>query len=233
MKKLLFTLFTISAIFTSCNKNENNASIVGDVYLVTQRSGENILYGLSLHAYSFYALSSVTVSPNAEPGTTYHLQEYPGFKTDFYYDTPESELSTEKPAPGNYHFTASFENGKTNEADDYLAADFLVPPVITSCSYDVSSEKATIEWETVTGADLYVIKLYEGDELVLLSPAIDPSVTKVEFNAASSSWGQNYTPATGTNFVARLSAFKYEAGGDSYNVQASTFADDNLLWGEE
>lgn len=233
MKKLLFTLFAAVAILTSCNKKEDTASIVGDAYIVTQRSGENILYGLSIHAYSFYAFSNVTAIPDAEPGTTYHLQAYPGFKTDFYYDTPESELSTEKPVTGNYHFTANFENGKTNEADDNLSADFLIPPVIKECSYDVSSKKATIEWEAVASADLYVIKLYEDDELVLLSPALDPTVTKVEFTGTSSSWGQDYTPAEGTNFVARVSAFKYETGGDSYNVQASTSSDDNLLWGQE
>lgn len=233
MKKLSFAILASLATLISCNKNEESATAVGDVYMVTQRSGENILYGLSIHAYSFYAFSSVTVSPDAEPGTTYHLQAYPGFKTDFYYDTPELELSTEKPATGNYHFITNFESGKTDVADDYLSADFLVPPVIKECSYDVSTQKATIEWENVTGADLFVIKLYEGDELVFLSPALDPTVTKVDFTGTGSSWGQDYTPTEGTNFVARVSAFKYEAGGDSYNVQASTFADESLFWGQE
>lgn len=221
------------AVLTSCNKNEESVTAVGDVYVVTQRSGENILYGLSIHAYSFYAFSSVTVIPDTEPGTTYHLQSYPGFKTDFYYDTPESELTAVMPATGNYHFAANFENGKTDVADDVLSADFLIPPVIKECSYNTTTQKATIEWESVTGADLFVIKLYEDDELVFLSPAIDPKITEVEFSGTNSSWGKDYTPTAGTVFKARISAFKYETGGDSYNVQASTFADENLLWGEE
>lgn len=233
MKKLSFAILACLATLISCNKSEESATAVGDVYIVTQRSGENILYGLSIHAYSFYPFSTVTVSPDAEPGTTYHLQAYPNFKTDFYYDTPELDLSTEKPVTGNYHFIANFESGKTDVTDDNLTADYLIPPVIKECSYDISTQKATIEWEAVAGTDLYVIKLYDDDELVLLSPALDPTVTKVEFTGTSTSWGQDYTPTEGTNFVARVSAFKYETGGDSYNVQASTFADDNLFWGQE
>lgn len=233
MKKLSFAVVASLAILTSCNKKEESVTVAGDVYVVTQRSGDDILYGLCIHAYSFYAFSNVTVNPVTEPGTTYHLQGYPGFKTDFYYDTPEAELSTEMPATGNYHFVANFENGKTDIDDDILSADFLVPPVIKECSFDATKNKAVIEWEKVTGADLYVIKLYDGDDLVFLSPALDPSLTKVDFGGTGTSWGQNYTPDAGTNFKMRFSAFKYEAGGDSYNVQASTFSDATLLWGGE
>ena len=221
-----------SLIFlASCNKDEK-VTVVGDVYVVTQVSGQDTLYGLSIHAYSFEPLSTVTVVPDNDPGTTHHLVAYQGFKTDFYYDTPEAELSTEKPTTGNYHFTAVFESGEVLETDDVLLNTVLYPPVIKECTYDVISSKAIIEWETATGADIYVIKLYDGDDLVFLSPALGSATKKVDFSANSSSWGQNYQPASGTSFKVVLSAFKYEPGGDSYNVQASTSSASTLVWGQ-
>lgn len=215
----------------SCDKEEK-VTVVGDVYVVTQLLGQDTLYGLSIHAYSFDPFSTVSVVPDGDPGTTYHLAAYPGFKTDFYYDTPEAELSAEKPTTGNYHFTAVFESGEVLETDDVLHSTILYPPVIKECSYDVVSAKATVEWETVTGADIYVIKLYDGDDLVFLSPALGSATKKVDFSGSSSSWGQNYQPGNGANFRMVLSAFKYEPGGDSYNVQASTNNESILVWGE-
>ncbi len=232
MKQLAFAIIGSLVFLVSCNKNEDNVTVVGDVYIVTQQSGSNVLYGLSMHAYSFDPFSSVTVDPNNAPGTTYNLAAYPGFKTDFFYDTPEEDLSTEKPATGTYHFTATFESGEVLTDDDVLTADVLIPPVIKKCEYDVTNSKAVIEWDAVAEADLYVVKLYDDDELVFLSPAIDPTYKKVDFTSNSGSWGQGYQPTTGTNFRMVLSAFKYETGGDNYNVQASTSNESTLEWGQ-
>ncbi|MDX9881567.1 MAG: hypothetical protein RBS73_05835 [Prolixibacteraceae bacterium] len=232
MKQLAFAIIGSLLFLASCNKDEDEVTVVGDVYVVSQLSGEDVVYGLSIHAYSLDAFASVTVNSNSDPGVTYHLEAYPGFKTDFYYDTPEDELSTEKPVTGTYHFTATFESGEVLTDDDVLATDVLIPPVIKTSDYDVTNSKAVVEWETVTGADLYVIKLYDDDELVFLSPAIDPNYKKVEFTSGSSSWGQEYVPVAGTSFKLVLSAFKYETNGDSYNVQASTSNESTLIWGE-
>lgn len=230
MKKFAFVIISI-VFFSSCNKNDDSITAACDVYVVTQMSGQDTLYGLSMHAYAFYAMSSVVVNPTNDLTTTYHLQAYSGFPTDFYYDTPENELSTEKPVTGNYHFKATFENGNIDEEDDILYSDILYPPVITECTYDTSGSKAVLEWDPVTGADAYVIKVYHGDDLVFLSDLIDPDYTNVSFNASSVYWGDDYEPTSGTNLLIRVSAFKYEPNGDSYNVQASTSSDHDLVWG--
>ena len=230
MKQLTFAIIGSLAFLVSCNK-EDSVSAAGDVYIASQlsESGQDTLYGLSIHAYSFEPFSTVTVNTS---GATYNLAAYPGFKTDFYYDTPKNELTTEKPAAGNYHFRAVFESGEILETEDNLYSDVLFPPKFKECKFDVANSKAIIEWEAVANADLYVIRFYDDDELVFLSSAIDPAYKKMELNANGYGWGEDYTPETGTNFKVMLIAYKYETGGDDFNVQASTSNTTTLTWGQ-
>lgn len=231
MKKIFGALLIASITIIACNDNEAKKSVAGDAYMVSQLVGQDTLFGISIHAYSLYPMSSVIVTPENDNENSYSLQSYPGFKTDFYYDTPASQLSKQKPATGNYHFEARFETGEYHTDDDILGSEVLFPPKVETCSYDATKKQALIEWKTVTGADVYVVKLYKQDTLVFLSAAIPPEYKKVAFDANSSSWGKDFIPKAGTNFQARISAFKYEAGGDNFNVQASTSSDATLIWG--
>ncbi len=232
MKKLVFAVIiaSIAVAFTSCNDDDDDVYVVGDVYAVSQLSGQDTVYGLSIHAYSLSSFSSVKVT-NGE-GTVYNLKAYPGYETDFYYDTPTGELSMGKPVTGTYHFTATFKSGEVLETDDVLSSSILYPPVIKDCSYDVAKSKVFLEWEDVTDADLYVIKIYKDDTRVFLSPAFSVTTPKVEFDANSSYWENSYEPVTGDNLKLVLSAFMYETGGGGYDVQASTSSETSFVWGE-
>lgn len=233
MQKYVWVLVSVFMWLLSCSDKEAEKSIAGDVYMVSQKVGQDTLYGLSIHAYSLYPMASATVTPANASEKSYQLKAYPGFKTDFYYDTPVAELSKVKPATGNYHFEARFETGEIDIDDDVLGPEVLFPPKVKSCNYDTAQKQALLEWEKVNGADVYVFKLYKQDTLVFLSAAIPATYIKASFSETSPGWGKNFTPKTGTPFKLKLSAFKYEPGGDNFNVQASTSTDTQLIWGGE
>ena len=163
----------------------------------------------------------------------YHLQAYPEFKTDFYYDTSTNEFSKVKPATGKYSFEAVMEEGQTIQMEDQLTEDVIAPPVITKCEYVKAQSNAVLLWEALTGADVFVVKLYENNTLIFLTTAIDAkSYSGINFNATSQGWSKDFTPKAGTTYRVIVSAFKYESVANSYDIQASSITESTLLWAE-
>jgi len=230
MKKIIVAVIAGMAFLTACNKDDEKIATC-DAYIVSQISGQDTLFGLSLHAYAYSSFSSVTVVPENASEIAYHLQSSEGYDYNYYYDTPDEDLSEEVPVSGNYHFSVVYGNKDTYETDDYVSGDILYPATITQCAYDKSSSQAVIEWNAVEDADKYVVKLYKGDNLVFLNSDEDEtSSRKIEISATDSGW-DDYKPGSGDSFVVKIYAFMYEPNGDNNNIQAASFAESSLSWG--
>lgn len=92
MKQLNFLVVVLLAlIITSCNKSDEKANGEGDALIIAKHSGTNTVYGITLYAYTFSSFQSVTAVNSNETGKTYILKSNQGYKTNFYYETPEAD----------------------------------------------------------------------------------------------------------------------------------------------
>lgn len=228
----IFGFIMTMFIMVSCNKSDNQATGVGDAIIVSKKSGANIVYGLSLYAYTYSSFSSVRVVAETDPAKTYTLKDNQGFKTNFYFETPESEFSTTKPLASVYNFSASFENGVKQEFQNTLTADVLPIPSFEKCAYNVVGHKLEINWPLLNGATSYSIIVLDDTEIVFSSGEIkSPKTGAFALLTTGSGWASGFTPANGKTYKVRLFAYMYEPVGGNYNIQNISIADTTAVWG--
>jgi len=233
MKAYIFFVFIFIALFTtSCNKSDDDGSGTGDAIIIAKKSGTNTVYGVTLYAYSFSTFQSVKATSAVYAAKTYTLKVNQGYKTNFYYETPDTEFTTTKPAATTYNFSAVFENGVTDEFEDNLTDKALALPIIEKVEYNLTSSDLGVTWKSVPEADSYAINIFDGSNLVYSGPEL---VNTLKYFAvgSSSGWVAGATPVSGKSYTVRLLAFLYEPNGDSYNIQAVSMADTDkpIVWG--
>ncbi len=229
---IFFVFIFIALLITSCNKSEDDGSGTGDAIIIAKKSGTNTVYGVTLYAYSFSPFQSVKATSAVDATKTYTLKVNQGYKTNFYYETPDAEFTTTKPAATTYNFAAVFENGVTDEFEDNLTDKVLALPTIEKAEYNLTSADLGVTWKSVPDADSYAINIFDGTSLVYSSPEL---VNTLKYFAvgSSSGWVTGVTPVSGKSYTVRVLAFLYEPNGDSYNIQAVSMADSDkpIAWG--
>lgn len=233
MKPVKIFVLALIAVFTfSCNANKDDGSGTGDAIVVCKKVGGNVVYGYSLYAYSFASFQSVEAANALDPGNVYRLKANQGYKTNFYYDTPDTEFTVEKPTPTTFHFSAVFENGVTDEFDDEVSDKVLLVPVIESTSYDSKNNETTVTWTTVSGANNYAVIIYEGTNPVFWSTELANTTKSLVIGSSTSSWISGVTPVVGKTYTVKVNAYLYEPNGNSYNVQAVSTTEKTIIWGQ-
>jgi len=233
MKTHYFFVFILIVLFTtSCNKSEDDGSGTGDAIIIAKKSGTNTVYGVTLYAYSFSPFQSVKATNAVDAAKTYTLKVNQGYKTNYYYETPDAEFTVTKPAATTFNFSAVFENGVTDEFEDNLTDKVLALPTIEKAEYNLTSADLGVTWKSVPDADSYAINVFDGTNLVYSSPEL---VNTLKYFAvgSSSGWVAGVTPVSGKTYTVRVLAFLYEPNGDSYNIQAVSMADSDkpIAWG--
>lgn len=228
----LIAIVILTLLITSCNKNEDQATGVGDVLIVAKKSGANTVYGISLYAYTFSNFTSVSAVNSIESGTTYTLKSNQGFKTNFYCETPDAAFTTTKPAASTFNFSAVFENGATQVFQDVLSDKVLPLPVFEKCEYNTLKRQLDVSWTAVTDADSYAINILDGTTLVFGSTELANTVKLYSVSANGGGWAADFIPVSGKTYNVRLLAFLYEPQGSAYNVQATSVSETTMIWGE-
>lgn len=228
----ILTIVLLTLLVASCNKEENQATGVGDVLIVAKKSGANTVYGISIYSYTFSSFKSVTVVSTVAPEKTYTLKAYQNYKTNFYYETPDAEFTATKPAATTFNFSAIFENGVTHEFQDILTDKFLDVPVIEKCEYSTTNHKLDINWATLTNADSYAINILDGSTTVFGSLEQPNTVKSYSISENGGGWASGFTPISGKTYKVKILAFLYEPNGTSYNVQATSVAETTVVWGD-
>lgn len=229
--KLIASVLLILLI-ASCNKNEDQATGVGDALIVAKKSGANTVYGISLYAYTFSNFTSVSAVNSTGSKTTYTLKSNQGYKTNFYYETPDAAFTAVKPAATTFNFSAVFENGTTQVFQDVLSDKVLALPVFEKCEYNTTKRQLDVSWTAVTDADSYAISIWEGATLVFGSTELANTVKSYSVSANGGGWAAGFTPVNGKTYTVRLLAFLYEPQGSAYNVQATSVSETTMIWGE-
>lgn len=234
MKQLkIFAVVVLALLITSCIKNEDDATGVGDVLVITRKSGTATVYGLSLFAYTYSNFKSVFAVNSAEPGKTYTLKANQGYKTNFYFETPDADFTPTKPVASSFNFSAVFENGATQEFQDILSDKVLLPAIIDTCQYNTTKHMLRVSWTGgVTDADSYAINILDGSDLVFGSTQLVNTVKSYSISANGGGWAAGFTPTGGKTYTVKVYAFLYEPEGTAYNVQALSEAETTVVWGD-
>jgi hypothetical protein len=228
----IIPVILISLLLISCNKEDNQATGVGDVMIISKKSGTTDVYGLSLYAYSFSSFNTVTAQNAADPGKTYTLKANQGFKTNFLYSTPDAEFTSIKPAAGTFNFSAIFDNGVTQEFQDELTATALAPAIIDSCFYNPTKHAIRVVWKPVTDADSYTVGILDSTEVVFGSYEFNNTVKSYTIGISTTGWISGYFPEAGTKYKVRVYANLYEVEKNIYNHQSLSIAESETVWGE-
>lgn len=225
----IISIVLLSLVIISCNKDEDEASGVGDAFILTKRSGANDVYGLSIYAYTYSSFKSVVALSTAEQGKAYTLKSNQGYKTNFIYDTPDATYTTTKPVASTFNFSAIFENGVTDEFQDVLSDKVLAAPTIDTCQYNSTKNLLRLTWKPVTNAESYFINITDSSALVFGS-AVPVTITGVSISTKVSGWES--TPVAGKTYKVKLYAYLYEAEKNTYNLQSVSIAETEVVWGD-
>lgn len=222
----------ITTVLTSCNKSQDDGSGTGDAIIVAKKSGTSTVYGVSLYAYSFSPFQSVKATSAVDASKTYTLKVNQGYKTNFYYETPDAELTTTKPAASIFNFAAVFENGVTDEFEDDLTDKVLAIPTIDKTEYSSTTTELGITWTPVAGADAYAINIMDGTDLVFGGLPLASTLKYFAVSSSSSGWITGIKPVVGKTYTVRLNAYLYEPIANSYNMQAVSVTEKSIVWGK-
>jgi hypothetical protein len=226
-----FVFALIALLIVSCNKSNDDASGTGDAIIISKKLGANVVYGYSLYAYTFASFQSVKVTSTIDATKTYTLKENQGYKTNFYYETPDADFTTVKPVAATFSFSAVFNNGATDVFQDELTDKVLPVPVIEKTESGTDDKDVTITWALVTGADSYGINILEGTTVVFASLELVNTTKTLTVASTASGWITGFTPEAGKTYTVRLNAYLYEPSGNSYNLQAVSTTEKSIIWG--
>jgi hypothetical protein len=230
----IFTLILLVAFSSSCNKDSDDSTVVGDAIIVSKRSGTNIVYGVALYAYAFSPLKSVTAASLLEPSNTVSLAANGSDTYDFFKEPTAAEYSETVPIASIYTFNGEFESGSTFECQDILGSDALAPVTFEKCTYNTTNSYAELSWTALTNADSYVIYFVnESGTVVFGSGELSNTVTSGALSSSASGWSSGY-PINGDTYTVRVFAYEYEDSSNinSYHLQAISISDATLVWGK-
>jgi hypothetical protein len=222
----------LSFLIASCNKEDNQASGIGDAVIVTKKSGVNDVYGLSLYAYTFSSFKTVSATSSAESGKTYTLKANQGYKTNFLYETPDSDFTTVKPAAATFNFSAVFENGVTQEFQNVLSDKVLSPAIIDTCQWNSSKQLLRLTWKPVTGAESYAINIMDGNTLAYSSPELPTTLNAVWLSSQLNGWTSGNAPVSGKTYKVLVFSYLLETTKSAYNLQCVSIGEHDAVWGD-
>lgn len=232
MKQLKIFALILWVALSSCVKNNDDSSVVGDVIVVSKMSGTTVVYGLAYYAYAFSNLKSVSVVSSLDPTKKVALAINGSYKNNFYKEPGDTDYSATKPSAASYTFNSVFESGETFASDDILSSEVLAPATFEKCAYNSTQGYAEINWTALTDADSYAITIYDDEKnMIFKSAEFNNSIHTVTLSSAASGWASGH-PSNGKTYTVRVSAYEYEDNSYSaYDIQSTSISESNLVWG--
>jgi hypothetical protein len=232
MKISILFLLAVPFLMSSCIDSETDPVGFGDAFILVEIVDQDTLMGLGLHAFSYSEFSSVNVQVTGREDLVYTLQPYLGFKQDYVWNTPLAQYTSEPPVSGSYVFNATFKGGQTQTFSDILNSTVVYPPIITSCEYLATSDLVDVEWETVTNADSYNVKLLAANgDILFVSPVFNRVTDNYSFGKTTQGWQTSNYPANGQAVIVEVAAYLIESGASGNELQSIGKAKSTIVWG--
>lgn len=234
-KLLGLVLLMSSTLLASCDKDDNETVLSAKVDVLTEKKmdGETVKYAPSFYVYANKELKSATVKAPGTNGKTYTLVTVSSSNIQFVYKAVAADFATEVPTAGDYTFTVTDKTDAKVTLTDKLTAVTLNIGQISEGA--VASGKVTLKWGVVTGADGYIVKLYnQANTLLYVSTALATTATTLTFANTDNGWLSTTKGEAGKTYTVSLEAFKYESGAlaseKGYNVEIISIASKSITW---
>jgi len=233
--KIISVFFIIIAL-NSCFEDENSNSdfdFIGDVYIKKRMIADTSQYALAYYAYGSEEMSAVFVTSPENDET--ELAEFDGSSYTFYDEPLTSEYSTEAPATGDYTFTVTYDGTELSGTDVLEFYDLEIPDTIYF-EFNSLSQSIDLEWNTVYGADGYIIQMkYTTGDILYYSDWLDDETNYASIDIDTGTWYES--PASGTTYIVEILAIRFETGtyytADALNINEMSIKEIQTTWGEE
>ncbi len=233
-KTVLLSLFVV-AILASCNdeKNESAFEVSSDVYIIKKKIDGSEMYGVACYAYSNKVLESAIVTPPG--GSEIELSPVNESVNTRAKEPQESDFSPSLPDGGSYLFEVTSAGGETIQNSDDLELDDINVPVIDSLKFNGGDLSFYVGWQSVSGAEAYVVKLLDNsDELMFVGLTLDSEVTDYNVRQETGTWlKQAYA---GDTVAVQVAAFTFDSDATNlnfaYNLKEMAVGETKVIWGE-
>ncbi len=232
----IISLFSITIVLYSCLGNEISStefSYTGEVYFTKRVIDDTTRYALSYFAYGSFPMSSAVVTTTDNTEITLEKYDESGYT---YSKVPLStEYSKDEPIPGTYSFTIIY-NDEVYSCIDALEFYDLEFPDTVYFEYNSYNNSISLEWNTVYGADGYIVQMkYENGEIVYSGSWLDSEYTYDTIDLNSGTWNEN--PISGVSYIVEIMAVRFErtaySTGDAYNINEIAIREIETAWGEQ
>jgi len=228
---LLIAGFTIN----SCNDFDEELEVLTDVYVINKKFDSEVRSANAYYVYANKTLSEATVTiPNN--GGVIQLESLTGSIYTFAKEPVDSDYKTTAPIEGSYVFNIQGSNGETMQVPDLLDYGNLGIPQFTKIKFSGTPVIMELEWNLVTGADGYVVKMFDLEgNLVFNGYSIDDNFNKYTVTGSSNSGYWSQSAVDGRSYMLQLNAFSYDAEANQtnyiYNVSEISIGESQIEWG--
>jgi len=208
----LIVLSSVILTLVSCKNDANPVPLDALVDVVVQdiKTDAGVKYGIEVYATANYEIKSAKVTAPGTGGKVYQLTASAN-NHQFFYFPPTADYTSEMPVNGDYTFEIISTTNETISGKDIVGVEKLAPIVIKSATMTNQLLKTT--WDTIMGADGYVVRFYSADKSELLfSSYVLIDKADFEFGASTAGWASGTLPIVNTNYVVELLAIKTETG---------------------
>jgi hypothetical protein len=194
--------------------------------------GQDTVVGLGLHAFSYSEFKKVEVTVSGNSSLKYNLGPYLNYKQDYIWSTPGGDFGKTLPLAGEYLFNAVFTDDQTLVFYDRLTSDYILPPKIKSCVFNLQQRVAEVEWEKVRLADAYNVKLLDQTgKILFVSPTYNNAITFYTFGPDTQGWQTSTSqPADGQIVIVEVAAYLTEALTDQNELQCISKTRTEITW---
>lgn len=235
--KGLFFILILNFVIASCTNNDDNDAfeIYADAYIVKKIVNDEVKSAAAFYVYANSGIATVTVTPPLDGGEPFELSRSPESSYTFFKEPNATEFETDLPTEGAYQFNVKSTGGETIIKDDLLEIIGLEIPVIDSTRYSPENFSLKVNWESVQGADGYVIKLLNSSGLtIFISFAIAPTAKEFTINSNSGNW--EIQANSGDSLTLQVQAFAYDSDASTelniYNIGEITIGEQEIVWGQ-
>lgn len=228
---MLITAFALASCFGDDEGSE--IEVFTDAYVLKKMAGDEEVFAKTFYAYANQLMRSASATEIGGSGEKIELTQDPRSIYTFSKIPQQSDFNPYPPATVDYLFQVTSESGITKESTDFLSFDNIDITDITKTEFTENNKYLDIAWTEVTGADGYLIKIYntEGVE-IMNSYGFDTDILEYRLNILLENW--IILPEQGETYILQLHAYAYEpefeAGYDAYNIQEVSIAENEIIW---
>ena len=237
MKKFfIHILCVVMGVLTliSCKKDDPiPLSAIVDVFVQDSTTDSGTKYGIVIYCTANYEIKSAKVTAPGTEGKGYQLIASTN-KRQFVFFPSNADYTDQMPVQGDYTFEIVDVNDNIFTGKDVVSDEKLSKISIKTAT--IITQELKLTWDEITGADVYLVKLYNDNrsEILFLSELLTQDKTEFTFDESTLGWVNGKSPIINTNYIVELVGVKFENGvttaNQNDNVQFFTRDSKIIKW---